>query len=67
VLTPEDAIQLIRRLEPDGMLSVHPLLAGLDPDIAWSSLQLLADKVLPHVSIDSVPITPQSWDLAPGD
>jgi alkanesulfonate monooxygenase SsuD/methylene tetrahydromethanopterin reductase-like flavin-dependent oxidoreductase (luciferase family) len=60
VLTPVETIELVRRLEPDGMLSVHPLLAGMDPDLAWASLQLLADKVLPYVRAGSVPTTTKS-------
>jgi hypothetical protein len=26
---------------------IKPLIGGLDPDVAWSSLELFASKVLP--------------------
>ena len=28
-------------------LNFHPLAGGLPPDLAWSSLELFANKVLP--------------------
>ena len=28
-------------------LNFHPLAGGLPPDLAWASLELFADKVLP--------------------
>jgi alkanesulfonate monooxygenase SsuD/methylene tetrahydromethanopterin reductase-like flavin-dependent oxidoreductase (luciferase family) len=60
VITPAEAVELVGRLEPDGMLSIHPLLAGIDPDLAWSSLQLLAGKVLPQVRAASAGVAPAS-------
>jgi alkanesulfonate monooxygenase SsuD/methylene tetrahydromethanopterin reductase-like flavin-dependent oxidoreductase (luciferase family) len=46
ILTPEQAIALIRR---NGMLMLQPLCGGLPPKLAWPSLELLASKVLPAV------------------
>jgi hypothetical protein len=46
VVTPDECIDLVRA---NGGLTVHPLMGGLDPDLAWSSLELLASKVLPVV------------------
>ena len=46
VLTPEECIELCRRLGPEGRLSFMPLLGGLDPDLAWESLRLFENKVL---------------------
>jgi hypothetical protein len=28
---------------------LHPLMGGLDPDIAWESLELVASKVIPRL------------------
>ncbi|MBP6382464.1 MAG: LLM class flavin-dependent oxidoreductase [Pseudomonadales bacterium] len=47
VLTPEQCIELARRMGPHGQLYVHPLLAGLDPAVGWETLQLLHDRVMP--------------------
>jgi alkanesulfonate monooxygenase SsuD/methylene tetrahydromethanopterin reductase-like flavin-dependent oxidoreductase (luciferase family) len=53
VVTPEDAISLIRGFDPDSLLTLHPLCAGLPPALAHQSLQLFVEKVLPE--IDSAP------------
>lgn len=47
VMTPEDCIALCARIEPDAALAFHPLMGGLPPDLAWESLELFADRVLP--------------------
>jgi len=46
ILTPDQAIEHIRA---KGIWVTHPLCGGIPPDLAWPSLELLADKVLPHV------------------
>ncbi len=47
VLTPEQCIALMRELGSDAWLFLHPLMGGMDPDLGWESLELLAAKVLP--------------------
>jgi len=47
VLTPAEAVSLLRELGPTGSLILHPLVAGLDPRIAWESLELISGKVIP--------------------
>jgi alkanesulfonate monooxygenase SsuD/methylene tetrahydromethanopterin reductase-like flavin-dependent oxidoreductase (luciferase family) len=48
VLTPEECIEMYRPLaKVGGMVMLHPLLSGLEPELSWSSLQLFTDKVLP--------------------
>ena len=49
VLTPDEAIQLIRGLGPDGRFSLNPLLAGIDPAMAWRMLELFDREVLPAI------------------
>jgi len=49
VFTPEQCLQYARSLGPDGWLFFHPLLSGLDPGIAWRSLRLLEERVLPQL------------------
>jgi alkanesulfonate monooxygenase SsuD/methylene tetrahydromethanopterin reductase-like flavin-dependent oxidoreductase (luciferase family) len=49
VVTPEECLALARAT--DG-LTFKPLVGGLDPEVAWESLQLFADKVLPHLSVN---------------
>jgi alkanesulfonate monooxygenase SsuD/methylene tetrahydromethanopterin reductase-like flavin-dependent oxidoreductase (luciferase family) len=46
VLTPDECLALVRETRT---LMVHPLMGGLDPDLAWESLELIASKVLPRV------------------
>jgi len=47
VWTPDELIGRARALGPHASLSFHPLMGGLDPDLAWESLQLIESKVLP--------------------
>jgi len=44
VVTPDEAVELARR---HGSLTLKPLIGGLDPDVGWSCLQLVADRVIP--------------------
>jgi alkanesulfonate monooxygenase SsuD/methylene tetrahydromethanopterin reductase-like flavin-dependent oxidoreductase (luciferase family) len=47
VVTPKECVELIERTGPDGSLTLHPLMGGLDPDFAWHSLTLFEHEVLP--------------------
>lgn len=47
VLTPDECIALAEDLGPRGWLFFQPLLGGLDPELGWQTLNLLAEKVLP--------------------
>lgn len=44
VLTPAQAIEYVRTTGP---LALHPLCGGCPPALAWSSLELIANEVLP--------------------
>jgi alkanesulfonate monooxygenase SsuD/methylene tetrahydromethanopterin reductase-like flavin-dependent oxidoreductase (luciferase family) len=46
VLTPDECVALGRQGIP---LMFHPLVAGIDPQVGWETLQLVADRVLPHL------------------
>ena len=47
IFTPDEAVAYIRQR---GVLLTHPLCGGLPPDLAWPSLELLAEKVLPALA-----------------
>ena len=47
VVTPDECVALARST---GALRLHPLMGGLSPDIAWESLELIAEDVLPQLS-----------------
>jgi len=47
VLTPDELIERARALGPGGGVALHPLMGGLDPELAWESLSLVESKVLP--------------------
>jgi hypothetical protein len=50
VLTPQECVELYRPLAKlNGMVMLHPLLSGLDPELSWSSLTLFAQRVLPEL------------------
>jgi alkanesulfonate monooxygenase SsuD/methylene tetrahydromethanopterin reductase-like flavin-dependent oxidoreductase (luciferase family) len=46
VLTPEQAVDYIR---VNGTLPLHPLCGGCPPELAWETLHLVADRVLPNL------------------
>jgi len=49
VLTPEQALELAAGLGSNSVLYLNPLLAGIDPDDAWSMLSLFERRVLPYL------------------
>ena len=46
ILTPDEAVELVRT---SGYLGLQPLCGGVAPDLAWPSLHLIVDQVLPRV------------------
>jgi len=53
VLTPEQCLQYIDSLGPHNELHFNPMQGGLDPKIAWESLNLFEKKVLPHLKVEA--------------
>ena len=49
VVTPDEAIEIVGGYTPDTILTLHPLVAGLDPAVGWQSLHLFAERVLPAI------------------
>jgi alkanesulfonate monooxygenase SsuD/methylene tetrahydromethanopterin reductase-like flavin-dependent oxidoreductase (luciferase family) len=47
VLTPEQAVDHVRE---HGVLALHPICGGCPPALAWETLSLVADRVLPAVA-----------------
>ncbi|MCU1426829.1 MAG: flavin-dependent oxidoreductase, F420-dependent methylene-tetrahydromethanopterin reductase [Actinomycetia bacterium] len=47
--TPEEIAARAAEVPPMGALNFHPLAGGLPPDLAWPSLELFADQVLPRL------------------
>ena len=46
VVTPDECLELARR---DGSVALHPLMGGIPFELGWESLQLYADRVMPHL------------------
>ena len=51
VLTPDECLKLAEELGPDGQLLFHPLMGGLDAELAWQSLELFKAKVWPYLTV----------------
>jgi alkanesulfonate monooxygenase SsuD/methylene tetrahydromethanopterin reductase-like flavin-dependent oxidoreductase (luciferase family) len=49
IVTPDEAVALARALPAGTTLVLHPLMGGLDPDIAAESLELFESQVLPRL------------------
>ena len=47
IVTPEECVDLVRI---NGAVVLHPLIGGLDPEVGWESLELVANKVIPALS-----------------
>lgn len=47
VVTPDECLDLARQ---SGSLAFKPLVGGLDPDLAWESLETFEHKVLPRLT-----------------
>ena len=46
IVTPDEAVEMVRT---HGYLGLQPLCGGVAPDLAWPSLHLIVDQVLPRV------------------
>jgi alkanesulfonate monooxygenase SsuD/methylene tetrahydromethanopterin reductase-like flavin-dependent oxidoreductase (luciferase family) len=46
ILTPDQAVEYVRT---HGFLALHPLCGGCPPELAWETLELVADRVIPQV------------------
>jgi alkanesulfonate monooxygenase SsuD/methylene tetrahydromethanopterin reductase-like flavin-dependent oxidoreductase (luciferase family) len=49
VVTPAECVELVTGFGDFATFVLHPLMGGLDPDLAWSSLELVAAEVLPQL------------------
>jgi hypothetical protein len=47
VVTPQQCMAFAKSLEPHGELQFQPLFGGLDPQLAWRSLKLFEQEVVP--------------------
>jgi len=47
--TPDEVLARLREVPPQGGITFHPLAGGLPSKVAWSSLELFAAEVLPHL------------------
>jgi alkanesulfonate monooxygenase SsuD/methylene tetrahydromethanopterin reductase-like flavin-dependent oxidoreductase (luciferase family) len=54
VLTPREFVEEARKVGPTGVLRFHPLMGGIDPSLAWSSLMLFEQRVLPELRAEGL-------------
>ena len=47
IVTPEECVDLVRS---SGVAVLHPQVGGLDPEIGWESLELVANRVIPALN-----------------
>ena len=48
-MTPEECVKLTVELGVDSELVFQPLMGGMDPALAWKSLEMFEHQVLPHL------------------
>lgn len=58
ILTPAETIAFASKLGDNGELVVHPLMGGIDPDVSWSSLELIESQVIPALVTTGVLSSP---------
>ena len=56
VVTPSACVDLLRRIGSGASLTLHPLMGGLDPELAWESLRLFEHQVLPSLDPALCPV-----------
>lgn len=57
VVTVEECVALMNQLDEAGQpIMLTPLLAGIDPDIAWPSVELFFERVLPAFREQARPV-----------
>jgi alkanesulfonate monooxygenase SsuD/methylene tetrahydromethanopterin reductase-like flavin-dependent oxidoreductase (luciferase family) len=49
VVTPDECVALLADYGPMDTFVLHPLMGGIDPDLAWAGLELFGSKVLPRI------------------
>lgn len=49
VVTPDECVELVEQIGDLGSLTLHPLLAGMPPELGWESLELFEKEVLPRL------------------
>ena len=49
ILTPDECVELAETQGDFGTVMLHPLVGGVSPDIAWPSLEVFEQKVLPRL------------------
>jgi alkanesulfonate monooxygenase SsuD/methylene tetrahydromethanopterin reductase-like flavin-dependent oxidoreductase (luciferase family) len=54
IVTPKECVELLRGLGPDADVQLHPLVGGLDPEVAWESLHLFYAEVMPQLAEENV-------------
>ena len=47
VVTPDELVAIIERREGNATVMFHPMAGGADPELAWNSLKLVEDRVIP--------------------
>ncbi len=50
VVTPEALVSELVAAGPFGVVVVHPMMGGIPPELAWQSLSLLEQRVLPEIA-----------------
>lgn len=54
VYKPQESIEAAKDMVAAQPIMFHPLCGGIHPDLAWQSLQLFADKVLPALREENI-------------
>jgi len=50
IVTPDECVKIANDLGKWASLVLHPLIGGMPPEQAWSSLELLSSKVMPNLT-----------------
>lgn len=50
IMTPDEVVALARTLGEHDVIMLHPMAGGFNPELAWESLKLIEDKVLPRLA-----------------
>ena len=49
VVTPDECVELVQGLGAGATVPVTPMMGGIPPELAWESLRLIVEEVMPRV------------------
>ena len=60
LMTPDELVAHIEKRDGNITVMFHPMAGGAEPELAWQSLQLIEDKVIPTLREKGIELEDQN-------